>query len=182
MFAVNKWFTLLYTSLSEAVYLTNPLLIHRLGIWLFMSEMPYGTLSSSMLWKIFYIMQCAEMDGLEKLSCSLSAEDCIQGLRGETPSTSDAGEHKKIFLSAGSQPFWLYVCPEPSHQEKFQCWLSEINSSDGICLLTTFAHMAQPRRIDVDPEFVRNIVLEIYEVTQLFFWTFTEDLYDESII
>ncbi|XP_051748623.1 ectopic P granules protein 5 homolog [Ctenopharyngodon idella] len=107
----------------------------RLGIWLFMSEMPYGTLSSSMLWKIFYIMQCAEMDGLEKLSCSLSAEDCIQGLR------------------------------EPSHQEKFQHWLSEINSSDGICLLTTFAHMAQPRRTDVDPEFVRNIVLEIYEVS-----------------
>uniref|UniRef100_A0A673K9Q2 Ectopic P granules protein 5 homolog n=1 Tax=Sinocyclocheilus rhinocerous TaxID=307959 RepID=A0A673K9Q2_9TELE len=70
----------------------------RLGIWLFMSEMPYGTLSSSMLWKIFYNMQCAEMDGLEKLSCSLSAEDCIQGLRGETPSTSDAGEHKKNSL------------------------------------------------------------------------------------
>ncbi|XP_059406308.1 ectopic P granules protein 5 homolog [Carassius carassius] len=107
----------------------------RLGIWLFMSEMPYGTLSSSMLWKIFFIMQCAEMDGLEKLSCSLSAEDCIQGLR------------------------------EPSHQEKFQCWLSEINSSDGICLLTAFAHMAQPRRTDVDPEFVKNIVLEIYEVS-----------------
>uniref|UniRef100_A0A8C2FK11 Ectopic P-granules autophagy protein 5 homolog (C. elegans) n=1 Tax=Cyprinus carpio TaxID=7962 RepID=A0A8C2FK11_CYPCA len=109
--------------------------LHVLGIWLFMSEMPYGTLSSSMLWKIFYIMQCAEMDGLEKLSCSLSAEDCIQRLR------------------------------EPSHQEKFQHWLSEINSSDGICLLTTFAHMAQPRRTDVDPEFVRNIVLEIYEVS-----------------
>ncbi|XP_056314223.1 ectopic P granules protein 5 homolog [Danio aesculapii] len=107
----------------------------RLGIWLFMSEMPYGTLSSSMLWKIFYIMQCAETDGLEKLSCSLSAEDCIQRLR------------------------------ESSHQEKFQLWLSEINSSDGICLLTTFAHMAQPRRTDVDPEFVRNIVLEIYEVS-----------------
>ncbi|XP_051514293.1 ectopic P granules protein 5 homolog [Myxocyprinus asiaticus] len=107
----------------------------RLGIWLFMSEMPYGTLSSAMLWKIFYIMQCAETDGLEKLSCSLSAEDCIQGLR------------------------------EPSHQEKFEHWLSEINSSDGICLLTTFAHMAQPRRSDVDPEFVRTIVLEIYEVS-----------------
>lgn len=58
----------------------------------------------------------------------------------------------------------VYLHPEPSHQEKFQHWLSEINSSDGICLLTTFAHMAQPRRTDVDPEFVRNIVLEIYEV------------------
>ncbi|KAI7812682.1 putative ectopic P granules protein 5-like protein [Triplophysa rosa] len=107
----------------------------RLGIWLFMSEMPYGTLSSSMLWKIFYIMQCAETEGLERLSCSLSADDCIQGLK------------------------------DSSHQEKFENWLSEINSSDGICLLTTFSHMAQPRRTDVDPEFIRTIVLEIYEVS-----------------
>ncbi|XP_036454096.1 ectopic P granules protein 5 homolog [Colossoma macropomum] len=107
----------------------------RLGIWLFMSEMPYGTLSSAMLWKIFYIMQCAETEGLDRLGCSLSVESCVQGLQ------------------------------EPSHQERFKDWLSEINSSDGICLLTTFAHMAQPKRTDADPEFVRTIVLEIYEVS-----------------
>ncbi|KAI5613067.1 ectopic P granules protein 5-like isoform X2, partial [Silurus asotus] len=107
----------------------------RLGIWLFMSEMPYGTLSSSMLWKIFYIMQCAEMDGLDRLGCSLSVESCIQSLQ------------------------------EQIHQEKFEAWLSEINSSDGICLLTAFAHMAQPKRTDADPEFVRTIVLEIYKVS-----------------
>ncbi|KAG7481387.1 hypothetical protein MATL_G00066210 [Megalops atlanticus] len=107
----------------------------RLGIWLFMSEMPYGTLSSAMLWKIFYIMQCAETEGLDQLSSSLSIDTCIQRLR------------------------------EPEHQEKFERWLSEINSSDGICLLTTFAHMAQPKRTDADPQFVRTIVLEIYEVS-----------------
>ncbi|KAK3538822.1 hypothetical protein QTP86_015946 [Hemibagrus guttatus] len=107
----------------------------RLGIWLFMSEMPYGTLSSTMLWKIFYIMQCAEMDGLDRLGCSLNVESCIQSLQ------------------------------EPGHQERFEAWLSEINSSDGICLLTAFAHMAQPRRTDADPEFVRTIVLEIYKVS-----------------
>lgn len=109
----------------------------RLGIWLFMSEMPYGTLSSTMLWKIFYIMQCAEMDDLDRLGCSLSVESCIQSLQ------------------------------EPGHQEKFEAWLSEINSSDGICLLTAFAHMAQPKRTDADPEFVRTIVLEIYKVSYL---------------
>ncbi|KAK2845489.1 hypothetical protein Q7C36_010343 [Tachysurus vachellii] len=107
----------------------------RLGIWLFMSEMPYGTLSSTMLWKIFYIMQCVEMDSLDSLGCSLSVNSCIQSLQ------------------------------EPDHQEKFEAWLSEINSSDGICLLTAFAHMAQPRRTDADPEFVRTIVLEIYKVS-----------------
>ncbi|XP_076853684.1 ectopic P granules protein 5 homolog [Brachyhypopomus gauderio] len=107
----------------------------RLGIWLFMSEMPYGTLSSAMLWKIFYIMQCAEADSLDKLSCSQSVESCMQALR------------------------------EPSHQERFEAWLVEINSSDGICLLTTFAHMAQPKRTDADPDFVTTIVLQIYEVS-----------------
>lgn len=106
----------------------------RLGIWLFMSEMPYGTLSSLMLWKIFYIMHCVETEGLDRLSSGLGVGLCMQALK------------------------------DPSHQEKFEHWLAEINSSDGICLLTTFAHMAQPRRSDVDPEFVQTIVLEIYEI------------------
>ncbi|XP_063051175.1 ectopic P granules protein 5 homolog isoform X2 [Engraulis encrasicolus] len=106
----------------------------RLGIWLFMSEMPYGTLSSAMLWRIFYIMHCAETEGLDRLSAGQGLEACIQSLR------------------------------EPSHQEKFGVWLAEINSSDGICLLTAFAHMAQPKRTDADPDFVKTIVLEIYEV------------------
>lgn len=48
-----------------------------------MSVMPYGTLSSAMLWKIFYIMQCAETEGLDKLSSSLSTDTCVQRLRGE---------------------------------------------------------------------------------------------------
>ncbi|XP_039614279.1 ectopic P granules protein 5 homolog [Polypterus senegalus] len=106
----------------------------RLGIWLFMSEMPYGTLSSEMLWKIFYIMQCTENDNLERLSTNLNPCDCIHRLK------------------------------DPEEQSKFQCCLSEMNSSDGICLLTTFAHMAQPKRTSADPEFVRTIVLQIYEV------------------
>lgn len=49
-----------------------------------MSEMPYGTLSSAMLWKIFYIMHCAETEGLDRLSSGLDVELCIQSLRGET--------------------------------------------------------------------------------------------------
>ncbi|XP_030626189.1 ectopic P granules protein 5 homolog [Chanos chanos] len=104
----------------------------RLGIWLFMSEMPYGTLSGAMLWRIFYLMQCAETESVD--TPSLSVEGCIQALR------------------------------EPSHQEKFEHWLAEMNSSDGICLLTAFAHMAQPRRPDADPEFVTTVVLHIYQV------------------
>ncbi|KAJ8285154.1 hypothetical protein GJAV_G00022880 [Gymnothorax javanicus] len=107
----------------------------RLGIWLFMSEMPYGTLSSAMLWRIFYIMQCAETESLDSFSDGLSTDTCIQRLR------------------------------DPEQQEKFERWLCEINSSDGICLLTAFAHMAQPKRTDADPEFVRTIVLQIYEVS-----------------
>lgn len=55
---------------------------HRLGIWLFMSEMPYGTLSSSMLWKVLYVMQCAETAELETLSNTCDTHSCIMGLRG----------------------------------------------------------------------------------------------------
>lgn len=55
---------------------------HRLGIWLFMSEMPYGTLSSSMLWRVLYAMQCAETAGLETLSTACDTHSCIQALRG----------------------------------------------------------------------------------------------------
>lgn len=55
---------------------------HRLGIWLFMSEMPYGTLSSSMLWKVLYVMQCAETAELETLSSACDTHSCIMGLRG----------------------------------------------------------------------------------------------------
>lgn len=57
-------------------------LSHRLGIWLFMSEMPYGTLSSSMLWRVLYVMQCAETAGLETLGAASDTHSCIQALRG----------------------------------------------------------------------------------------------------
>jgi hypothetical protein len=39
-----------------------------------------------------------------------------------------------------------------------------MNSSEEICLLTTFAQMAQARRTNVDEDFIKIIVLEIYEV------------------
>ncbi|XP_061134077.1 ectopic P granules protein 5 homolog [Syngnathus typhle] len=106
----------------------------RLGIWLFMSEMPYGTLSSSMLWRILYVMQCAETAGLETLSHSSDAQSCIQALR------------------------------EPEHQDRFELWLCEVNSSDGISLLTALAHMATPTQYS-DPAFVTTVTLLIYQVS-----------------
>lgn len=51
----------------------------------------------------------------------------------------------------------------------FEKCLSSMNSSDEICLLTTFAQMAQARKTDVDEDFVKIIVLEIYEVRILSF-------------
>ncbi|XP_029915436.1 ectopic P granules protein 5 homolog isoform X2 [Myripristis murdjan] len=95
----------------------------RLGIWLFMSEMPYGTLSSSMLWRVLYVMQCAETAGLETLGT-----------------------------------------PDPEHQERFERWLCEVNSSDGISLLTALAHMATPTQHS-DAAFITTITLLIYQVS-----------------
>ncbi|NXK47869.1 EPG5 protein, partial [Chauna torquata] len=107
----------------------------RLGVWLFMSEMPYGTLSSNMLWKLFFVMHCAESEHLEKLCSPLQPADCKQRLK------------------------------DPQHFESFEKCLQSMNCSEEICLLTTFAQMAQTKRADVDEDFIKIIVLEIYEVS-----------------
>lgn len=52
-----------------------------------------------------------------------------------------------------------------AHLQTFEKYLQSMNSSEGICLLTTFAQMAQAKRDDADEDFVRVIVLEIYEVS-----------------
>ncbi|XP_040898135.1 ectopic P granules protein 5 homolog [Toxotes jaculatrix] len=106
----------------------------RLGIWLFMSEMPYGTLSSSMLWRVLYVMQSAETAGPETLSTATDTHSCIQALR------------------------------DPEHQDRFEQWLCEVNSSDGISLLTALAHMATPTQHS-DPTFITTITLLIYQVS-----------------
>uniref|UniRef100_A0A8C5X2H3 Ectopic P-granules autophagy protein 5 homolog n=1 Tax=Malurus cyaneus samueli TaxID=2593467 RepID=A0A8C5X2H3_9PASS len=107
----------------------------RLGVWLFMSEMPYGTLSSNMLWRLFFVMHCAENEHLEKLCSSLQPADYKQKLK------------------------------DPEHLEQFEKYLQSMNCSEEICLLTTFAQMAQTKRADVDEDFIKIIVLEIYEVS-----------------
>ncbi|XP_012860183.2 ectopic P granules protein 5 homolog isoform X2 [Echinops telfairi] len=109
----------------------------RLGIWLFMSEMPFGTLSVPMLWKLFYLMHQAGCGSLEKLSATLATAQCKT---------------------------WLQ---DPEHFVNFEKCLSSMNSSEEICLLTTFAQMAQARRTDVDEDFIKIIVLEIYEVSYI---------------
>ncbi|XP_072849080.2 ectopic P granules protein 5 homolog isoform X1 [Pogona vitticeps] len=107
----------------------------RLGVWLFMSEMPYGTLSGNMLWKLFFLMHCAESEELEKLCRTVQLADCKRHLK------------------------------DPAHLESFAKCLQALNGSEEICLLTTFAQMAQTKRDDADEDFVKVIVLEIYEVS-----------------
>ncbi|XP_004408586.1 PREDICTED: ectopic P granules protein 5 homolog [Odobenus rosmarus divergens] len=107
----------------------------RLGIWLFMSEMPFGTLSVQMLWKLFYLMHQVESGNLEKLCVTFPPAECKKQLQ------------------------------DPEHFVNFEKCLSSMNSSEEICLLTTFAQMAQARRTNVDEDFVKIIVLEIYEVS-----------------
>ncbi|XP_069906352.1 ectopic P granules protein 5 homolog isoform X2 [Oryctolagus cuniculus] len=108
----------------------------RLGIWLFMSEMPFGTLSAHMLWKLFYLMHQVEESGnLQQLCCTLQPAECKRQLQ------------------------------DPEHFVNFEKCLSSMNSSEEICLLTTFAQMAQARRTNVDEDFIKIIVLEIYEVS-----------------
>ncbi|XP_049638396.1 ectopic P granules protein 5 homolog [Suncus etruscus] len=107
----------------------------RLGIWLFMSELPFGTLSGHMLWKLFYLMHQVESENLERLRTTLQPAECKKQLQ------------------------------DPAHLVNFEKCLSSMNSSEEICLLTTFAQMAQAKRTNVDGDFIKIIVLEIYEVS-----------------
>lgn len=59
---------------------------------------------------------------------------------------------------------------DPEHLESFEKSLKSINCSEDIYLFTTFAQMAQTKRADLDEDFVRVIVLEIYEVSSVRGW------------
>nr|XP_014350649.1 PREDICTED: ectopic P granules protein 5 homolog [Latimeria chalumnae] len=70
-----------------------------------------------------------------------------------------------MFVYYFNSTVWFLIFTDPEHIIKFEEYLSAMNSSEGICLLTTFAHMAQPKRADVDEDFVKTTVLEIYKVS-----------------
>ncbi|PKU33455.1 hypothetical protein llap_16241 [Limosa lapponica baueri] len=72
-----------------------------------------------MLWRLFFVMHCAESEHLEKLCSALQPADCKQRLK------------------------------DPEHLENFEKYLKSMNCSEEICLLTTFAQMAQTKRADV---------------------------------
>lgn len=57
------------------------------------------------------------------------------------------------------------LATDPQHQQRFERWLCEVNSSDGISLLTALAQMATPTR-HYDPSFITTITLLIYQVCQ----------------
>lgn len=63
--------------------------------------------------------------------------------------------------------FHLTFFLDPEHLEQFEKYLQSMNCSEEICLLTTFAQMAQTKRADVDEDFIKIIVLEIYEVSNV---------------
>uniref|UniRef100_G1MRZ1 Ectopic P-granules 5 autophagy tethering factor n=1 Tax=Meleagris gallopavo TaxID=9103 RepID=G1MRZ1_MELGA len=71
----------------------------RLGVWLFMSEMPYGTLSSNMLWKLFFVMHCAESENLEKLCSTLQPADCKQRLEAASERCRSAMQQVHLLCS-----------------------------------------------------------------------------------
>jgi hypothetical protein len=48
-----------------------------------MSEMPFGTLSVQMLWKLFFLMHEAESGNLQQLCCALQPAECKKQLQGK---------------------------------------------------------------------------------------------------
>ncbi|XP_078718187.1 ectopic P granules protein 5 homolog isoform X2 [Lampetra fluviatilis] len=105
----------------------------RLGIWQFMSEMPYGRLSMPILWRLYCSLHLSEREGLEPYM-HLSVAECKAKLLDKE------------------------FC------DTFEEYLSGLDESEAIFLLTAFGKMAQAQREDDDEELVSTITLEIYRV------------------
>ncbi|KAH0627798.1 hypothetical protein JD844_008196 [Phrynosoma platyrhinos] len=161
-----------------------------------------GRLISNMLWKLFFIMHCAENENLEKLCATVQLEDCKRQLKDSRwlhhcdpmknesenrlctsiPNSSPKKDSRmvsllesrenKIFLADyqhlehETEHISSLSLVDPAHLESFEKYLQGMNGSEEICLLTTFAQMAQTKRDDADEDFVKVIVLEIYEVSK----------------
>lgn len=120
-----------------------------------------------MLWRVLYVMQCAETEGLETLSTASDTHFCIQALRGTSRHALPTQNIIFQTLTQKSKNFlklhMTISSTDPEHQKRFEQWLCEVNSSDGISLLTALAHMATPTQ-QSDPTFITTITLLIYQV------------------
>ena len=65
-----------------------------------MSEMPFGTLSVQMLWKLFYLMHRVESGNLDRLSTALLPAKCKKHLQGTAVPASVSLSHAPLLFMA----------------------------------------------------------------------------------
>ncbi|XP_071788389.1 ectopic P granules protein 5 homolog isoform X2 [Asterias amurensis] len=109
----------------------------RLGTWQFMTNMPYTSLSSIMMWNLLWFLHQNEHSRGEPTPGSNSRED------GYTWSLSD-----------------------PANKDEFEVKLMDMPMSEVIYLLTTFANMCSARSAK-EKNFIDFVVEEIYELAYL---------------
>ncbi|XP_069674865.1 ectopic P granules protein 5 homolog isoform X3 [Periplaneta americana] len=106
----------------------------RLGAWQFLAVIPYNTVSTSTLWKLFY-----------SLHEDYQEEDALASW-----SDSNTDWERKLLASQLRQQF----------EEK----LTSMPDAESFYLLTTFANMAMARSDPEDRSFVRAATLDLFQV------------------
>ncbi|KAJ7394035.1 Ectopic P granules protein 5 [Desmophyllum pertusum] len=108
---------------------------HKLGAWQFLADMPFGSVSSETLWKLFWA-----------LHVDVTKLDSVASIQNEDSIRDD----------------WREVLQ--SRQEEFTDQLARMSQSEAIFLLTTFANIATSRD-DKERDLIEAITTEVYKVS-----------------
>uniref|UniRef100_A0A0K2TWM7 Ectopic P granules protein 5 homolog [Nasonia vitripennis] n=1 Tax=Lepeophtheirus salmonis TaxID=72036 RepID=A0A0K2TWM7_LEPSM len=108
----------------------------KLGAWQYLVVIPYGTISLSMLWRIFYILH-------------LDYREDDEHLRNFAEEITD----------------WNDVFTKPDFVIQFEEKFTEsLENEEGYYLLTTFANMAISRNGDQDRDFIERTSLDLFHI------------------
>ncbi|XP_048581759.1 ectopic P granules protein 5 homolog isoform X2 [Nematostella vectensis] len=109
---------------------------HRLGAWQFLADMPFNSVSSHALWRLFWALH------------------------------KDISNVPSLLLESGrtkpEMQEWRTMLQE--HYGEFTDQLTKMSQSEAVFLLTTFTNMATSREAH-DRDFIEAVTLEVYEVS-----------------
>ena len=129
-------------------------ILFRLGVWQFLIDMPFYSLSSKMTWTCYRFLHrgTTDRDSFSSLSEYISSHSDQNGKIQSLMSCFSF--QAKISLTFSAFPLEI-----SSLLESFKT----MTESEIVFLLTTFSNMARARPVQ-DSDFINAVVREIYEV------------------
>jgi len=140
----------------------------RLGAWQFLADMPYGSVSLTAIWKVFWNLYSNHTDStLSPKTRSGNHEKSGNHDSRESSGCVEGGEDVPgREVSPATVEEIQQALKDKNYKAQFVDCLMKTYTSEAVFLLTTFVNMARARPADCSEEkiFINTIVLEIFEV------------------